>query len=178
MISADATTGQLERSIASGAERHLSKPFDVADFLTMVDQSAGVPEKATAIGAGETDEGPGRQAAGESVLAALRANGVPADKLDEIVAAFLERSNESVARLAQAIQDGDLDTVRNESHDLRGTSGSFGAGALAEIAGQLQDAAKSGSLTQAGELLDPFLRAYDQARTDLLADHPGANKRS
>lgn len=38
MISADATTGQAERMIKAGARAYLTKPLDVKQFLTLVDQ--------------------------------------------------------------------------------------------------------------------------------------------
>jgi HPt (histidine-containing phosphotransfer) domain-containing protein len=109
-----------------------------------------------------------------SVITVLREKGVPADELDRMVADFLRASAENVARLAQAVEQGDLDAVRSESHDLAGTSGSFGATILGEIAARLQVAAKAGSLPEARELLDPLARSFEDARTTLLAAYPGA----
>jgi CheY-like chemotaxis protein len=38
VISADATTGQIERLLASGARAYLTKPFDVKHFLQVIDE--------------------------------------------------------------------------------------------------------------------------------------------
>jgi DNA-binding response OmpR family regulator len=38
MISADATAGQADRLIDAGARAYLTKPFDVKQFLAVVDQ--------------------------------------------------------------------------------------------------------------------------------------------
>jgi signal transduction histidine kinase/HPt (histidine-containing phosphotransfer) domain-containing protein len=173
VISADATAGQLERLRASGAAGYLSKPFDVTRLLAIVDESALSVEAANTYRAGKTDRRTGQQPA-RSVITALRENGLPAEQLDAMVAGFLLRSAESLARLAQAVDNGDLDTIRNESHDLHGTSASFGATILGDIARQLQAAAKSSSLPDARELIDPLARAFDDARATLLADYPGA----
>ena len=40
-LSADATPGQIERLIAAGADRYLTKPFDIMELLTMLDRVAG-----------------------------------------------------------------------------------------------------------------------------------------
>jgi CheY-like chemotaxis protein len=173
VISADATAGQLERLRASGAADFLSKPFDVARLLAIVDESALSGEAASAP-RGEADGRTGEQVPGRSVITVLRERGIPAEQLDAMVAGFLGRGAESVARLAQAVDNGDLDAIRSESHDLFGTSASFGATILGDLAGQVQAAAKAGSLPEARELLDPLVRAFDDARATLLADYPGA----
>jgi CheY-like chemotaxis protein len=174
VVSADATAGQQERFRASGAADYLSKPFDVPRLLAIVDESALNVEAASALGATETHGRTGKQAPPSSVIAALRERGIPAEQLDHLVAGFLARSTESVARLAKAVYNSDVDAIRNEAHDLAGASASFGATMLSEIAGQLQAAATAGSLPQACGMLDPLVRALDHVRATLLADYPGA----
>jgi CheY-like chemotaxis protein len=37
ILSADATPGRIERLLAQGASRYLTKPFDVAELLALFD---------------------------------------------------------------------------------------------------------------------------------------------
>jgi CheY-like chemotaxis protein len=39
-LSADATPGQIKRLLAAGADRYLTKPFDVAELLGILDRIA------------------------------------------------------------------------------------------------------------------------------------------
>jgi CheY-like chemotaxis protein len=38
VVSADATRGQIERMLQAGAKKYLTKPFDVREFLGMLDE--------------------------------------------------------------------------------------------------------------------------------------------
>ena len=38
VVSADATTGQIQRLLAAGASQYLTKPLDVSQFLEVLDQ--------------------------------------------------------------------------------------------------------------------------------------------
>ncbi len=41
VISADATTGQIERTMAEGARAYLPKPLDVCQLLDLIDTAPG-----------------------------------------------------------------------------------------------------------------------------------------
>jgi signal transduction histidine kinase len=130
VISADASAGQLERLRASGATNYLSKPFDVERLLAIVDESARSGEAVSAVRHTEIRERTDEQPPVHSIITALREKGVPLERLESMVAGFIVRTAESIARLAKAVDKGDVEAIRSECHDLRGTSASVGATTL------------------------------------------------
>ena len=187
MISADASPGQLERLRSNGAADYLSKPFDVARLLALVDElTAGAESavktappgrgredgpagaepavKTAPAGPTEPDSRPGKR----SILTALRERGVPADELDRLATGFLEASEETLARLALSVDDGDLDAVARAGHDLAGSSASFGATRLSAVARKVQGAAEAGDASDARAMLPELANALDEARSTLL----------
>jgi DNA-binding response OmpR family regulator len=44
ILSADATPGPIKRLLDAGAHAYLTKPLDVREFLTLIDQSLGTKE--------------------------------------------------------------------------------------------------------------------------------------
>jgi CheY-like chemotaxis protein len=46
ILSADATTGRIERLLQSGADAYLSKPIDVQQFLGVINEHAPAPAHA------------------------------------------------------------------------------------------------------------------------------------
>jgi len=46
VVSADATTGQIQRLLAAGASQYLTKPLDVSQFLEVLDQLLHAPHYA------------------------------------------------------------------------------------------------------------------------------------
>ena len=71
MLTADATPGQRERLLASGAQGYLTKPISIPLFLEMVDRFVGSPTAAAARGGGDSGHGassPGSAAAGDAEL--------------------------------------------------------------------------------------------------------------
>ena len=92
----------------------------------------------------------------------------------EVVEDFLHSTPQVLARLAQAIQDGDAVQARLEAHSLKGSSQTLGAEILAAVGLALEETAKRGDLPEMPPLLAEAeseveqlcleLREYVQAR--------------
>lgn len=65
---------------------------------------------------------------------------------------------ERLDELSTALRIGDVEPLRRHAHDLVGMAGHLGAEDLAALALALQDAARAGDLSAAGELV-PRVRA-------------------
>jgi HPt (histidine-containing phosphotransfer) domain-containing protein len=66
------------------------------------------------------------------------------EKLRPLIPKFLERTAAEAARLRTALAAGDVATLEQIGHRLRGTAGGYGFDGLGEIAKQLEAAAKAG----------------------------------
>ena len=47
VLSADATRGQVERLLKAGARAYLTKPFDLEEFLKLLDETVGTSDQET-----------------------------------------------------------------------------------------------------------------------------------
>ncbi|PYJ85260.1 MAG: hypothetical protein DME70_09855, partial [Verrucomicrobia bacterium] len=45
VISADATTRQIQRLMAAGARNYLTKPLDIGEFFRVIDEAMGSPDR-------------------------------------------------------------------------------------------------------------------------------------
>ncbi len=83
-----------------------------------------------------------------------------AESVREMLDAFFE---EVPARLAEAqagVEVGDAAVAGRAAHTLKSNALTFGARAMAEIARQIETAARDGDLRQAKELLPALTRAW------------------
>ncbi len=64
--------------------------------------------------------------------------------LEDLIPGFLKRREEDLAKLRDAQQAGDLETVRVTGHSMKGTGGGYGFQGLSEIGAAIESAAKAG----------------------------------
>jgi HPt (histidine-containing phosphotransfer) domain-containing protein len=86
--------------------------------------------------------------------------GGDADSLRELIDAFVE---EAPARLAEArigIDTGDAELAGRAAHTLKSNALTFGATRMAEVARQIETAARTGDLGAAAELLPMLEQAW------------------
>lgn len=85
----------------------------------------------------------------------------------ELLAMFLQDAANSLRRLEQAIATGDIQSVEEIAHSLRGASANVGASAIARAAYQLEQAARNGRLSDAPSLLQQLERHCQRIQTQL-----------
>lgn len=71
----------------------------------------------------------------------------------DVVTDFLDTAPQVLARLTQAVTDGDVVHARLEAHSLKGSAQTLGAEALAWVSQDLEETAKRGELSQTPDLL-------------------------
>ena len=85
----------------------------------------------------------------------------------EVVEDFLHSTPQVLARLTQAITDGDAIQARLEAHSLKGSAQTLGAETLAWTGLQLEDAAKQGGLSETPSLLKQSEEEFSRLRLRL-----------
>ena len=75
------------------------------------------------------------------------------EKLRPLIPKFLERTQAAVEQLRAALAAGDVRTLQDIGHRLRGTAGGYGFDQLGELAKQLEEAAKAGDASAYGHLV-------------------------
>ena len=123
-LTADAFQEAVEKSLAAGFTRHLTKPIRKPALLAAIDGCA-------------------RVAAGPPAGAARSAHEVMVDEsLSAILPRFLSNVRKNPAAIAEALARGDYDTVRTLGHNMKGTGASFGMPQISALGERLERAAK------------------------------------
>jgi CheY-like chemotaxis protein len=171
MLSADATPGQAERLLAAGAADYLTKPFDVARLVRLVDGLAG-PGAAAAAGAmaPADDEGP----LDWTVIDGLRFldDDPPGNRLAQLLALYLEDSAARLAELREALARGDVAAAAQLAHNVKGTSATYGAARLARLCRELEQVAEDGDLAASSPLLAGLQEEFERVRVALRSEFP------
>lgn len=81
--------------------------------------------------------------------------------LQQTVEQFLEDSSRSLARMEQALADGDRQTLRACAHSMKGSSANLGATALSQLAKTLEAQSREGQMEAIAPLLPQLRRALD-----------------
>ena len=167
MVSADATPGQVARLRAAGADAYLTKPFEIDEFLAMVDRwSAGDVTSADE----DASEATARAAAeiGDAVdverLERLRRLKPDGRALREVVELFLQDSAARMQALQTAARDGDAASVRRAAHAWAGACGLTGAERLAALLRKIEQG--DGEVPDARSI-EAVRHAYRDAATAL-----------
>jgi two-component system sensor histidine kinase/response regulator len=115
----------------------------------------------------------------ETQLRALKIE-MSGDSYRTLLKSYLDGARARLGRIRVLLETPDLLAASGEAHDLKSTSGSFGAARLCLLANQLEKACKSGDAASAGKLMasidaiaDDTWRAIERA----IADKAGTIRR-
>jgi PAS domain S-box-containing protein len=168
ITSADATHGQIERMRSAGADEYLTKPFGVERLLAVVDAAAlatapdPVPDAGSSAPPAILERG-----AIHALHELSRKPGVGATAIRELVGTYLSDARDRCAGIGVAIQEGNLDEVRRQSHALGGASGWAGATEVLRRCRDLEALAKAGEAERAASVASGLGPALAEARAAL-----------
>lgn len=172
VLSADATSGRMQRLRANGATDYLAKPFDIARLLAVID-GTGSTEQSTAVPempSGTASAGP----FDPTIVASLRNLGCDSEAgiagIRNLVTTFLDDSESRLADLRVAVRDSDVAAVERLSHSLAGSSATYGAWNVAEGSREVEARAKAGDLSDVPMLVARLDETFAEARVALRAE--------
>jgi HPt (histidine-containing phosphotransfer) domain-containing protein len=91
------------------------------------------------------------------------------DILAELIAVYLRDTPPRLATLHEAVARADVEALRRESHDLKGSSSQIGAVQVARLCADLEYQASTADLAGAMETLGRLNEAFGRVRAHLLA---------
>lgn len=100
-------------------------------------------------------------------LGSLLDLGADLDLVQELVGLFVEDVPPRLASIQKALAEGIVDQVMEDAHHLKGSLGNMGLVRFADLARQMEDEARGGSLKSAPELLEAMLVAYQEGHAAL-----------
>jgi two-component system sensor histidine kinase/response regulator len=145
-MTAGAMTGDKEKCLASGMDAYLSKPIKADTLAAMIGRwvTSGIPL--------EPQKAPSARLLDGTLLAGLRELGTM--EFSSLVTLFLADGAGRIAELRMARATGDVEAMARLAHSLKGSSSTFGAGALAAWCEQLRVRAAAADLAAADGLVD------------------------
>ncbi len=102
----------------------------------------------------------------------------PAARFTDMLGIYLENSRARLERVEFFAIDKDMEAIVRESHDLKSTSGNFGARRLQYLAEQLEVAGKAGDIEAVMTLLPSIRVAADTAWAIIAARRTSPPKAS
>lgn len=171
-MTADALKGTRERLLASGMDDYVAKPVDRAELAAVIrrwTRAGAVPAEPAPAPPLLPPTEPGPVLDEEHLVKLERMVG--RDTVEQLMAVYLPETRERLARIRDAVTRHDLAEVAREAHDLKSTSGNFGAKTLMRLATDLHRQGKAGDLAAvtvlateverlAAQVLDALQRRY------------------
>jgi HPt (histidine-containing phosphotransfer) domain-containing protein len=93
--------------------------------------------------------------------------------LGELVGTFLDDAPAQLETLRGAVERGNAEVARRAAHTLKGNGATFGANAFSELCRGLEERAKTGELSDAGDLLAQAEAEYARVEAALGAVRDG-----
>ena len=144
-LTAYAMAEDRDKCMASGCDAYLSKPIDEETLLAAVNRSLGHDRLAA-----PKDGRPAASAASEAQSAVhgpgrIRSSLAGDPRMMEIIPAFVERLPAKVHKMLELLERHDLAGLRQVVHELVGTAGGYGFGAVSPLARRTEQAIREGS---------------------------------
>jgi PAS domain S-box-containing protein len=143
-MTAHAMRGDRERCLEAGMDAYISKPIQASDLYRTIESLVRRGEPLRPQAASEpalTDE----------AAALLERFGGNPQFFRSLVRTFQKDSVALLARIARATGRQDSEALASAAHTLKGAAGVFGPGAVADLAGRIETAARANRLEGVGK---------------------------
>jgi two-component system, sensor histidine kinase and response regulator len=163
-MTAHALKGDREKCLAAGMDDYLSKPARLADIERALDRA--MMAHASANQGGDFNAKPTvTERAVWDRAAALDRLGGDEGLLNELIELFFNDYPILARRLTDALARGDIASLREPAHTLKGSLGALGLPATASLAQEIESASQVEDATTAVSLIDRFM-----AEIEMLQD--------
>ncbi len=139
-LTAHSVSTEASQSFAAGCTMHLLKPINEPTLLSVLSRFCS----------GKIDK------AGHPEHIQQHAAYIPT-KLKEVVPYYLEKKQQDVRALQEAVKKRDFNEVHRIGHSLRGSGGAYGFAAITEIGAALQRSSKSMDMGEVQKWVHAFV---------------------
>ncbi len=183
-LTANAMAQDREECLEAGMDDHMSKPFSRRQMQDMLNRWMPRGRPGSAAGTAGAS-GPAQSAAAQAPasvssdevldrqvldqLSDLQSKEDP-ELLTRVLTMYVVESPKAMAKLKQAVADGDAPEITRTAHSLKSTSANVGATTMSKLCADLQAAGKSADLDAVRALFATAEPEYDRVQTALTAE--------
>jgi CheY-like chemotaxis protein len=181
-MTAHAMAGDREKSIEAGMNDHVAKPIDTKElFSTLakwIEPGDGkmqvYPAKEVLKDEAAREGDPFPELQGISVSDGLKHVGGNKILYRKLLIQFFDTNRESVNEIKEALKIKDQTLAVRLAHTVKGVAATLGAGALAQVAGELEKELKSDETGELSRILEQFeshlnqvMQSIEKSKTDI-----------
>ena len=156
-MTAHAMKGDRQRCLDAGMDDYISKPIDVDDLFSKIEQwghsramdSREITTENHPASQNETDI----SAPVQLEKALERASG-DREFLTELYQHFIKEMDDRIQKFKKFIDLGEAETLADEAHSLKGAASNLSADRLAQVAYQIEQLGRQNDLSNGGQLLE------------------------
>lgn len=171
-MTANAMAQDIEACLAAGMDEHISKPIEAEAFLRTVKRFISGGEKgAPFLDMDDLANSPDVDTGHLDGLARM----LPVLRFTQMLDVYLEGARQRMVRIAHLAINQDLAAIAAEAHDLKSTSGNFGARRLQHLAERLETASKAADAAEVARLV-PAIQQASKAALEIISRRAAAAK--
>jgi len=160
-VTASALKGEMERCLQSGMNGCITKPFRAQDLRSALNQVLSAPETKAYLQSPRISD----TVSTEDIFSWAECLEVFLGKEDlvhRLLGKFLEKAEEHLEKIQEALAAGNLTKIREEAHAIKGSSFNLTAKVLGSSAGALEVAARDGQGSECPRLNTRLREDYKQ----------------
>jgi HPt (histidine-containing phosphotransfer) domain-containing protein len=184
-MTANAMAGDREKSLEAGMNDHVAKPIDTKELFSTLAKwiepgdrkMQGDPAKEGLEDKAEREDDSLTELQGISVADGLKKVGGNEKLYRKLLLQFLDTHRPSVDEIREALEKKDQTLAVRLAHTVKGVAGTLGAGALAQVAGELEKTLKTGETGGLSALFHEFESHLSQVMQSIESIEAGKKEK-